>query len=50
MPPHDAARELIAIIEKPGLHLETRRMALFSLAHTDSELVIPYFSALLAGG
>lgn len=50
LPPDEAARELIAIIEKPGLHLETRRMALFSLAHTDSELVIPYFSALLAGG
>jgi len=50
LPADEAARELIAIIEKPGLHLEIRRMAMFSLAHTDSELVIPYFSALFAGG
>lgn len=48
LPPDEAARELIAIIEKPGVDMEVRRTALFSLAHTDSELVIPWFSALLA--
>jgi hypothetical protein len=49
LPPDEAARELIAIIERPGLDMEIRRMALFSLAQTDSDLVLSYISALLAG-
>jgi HEAT repeat protein len=48
LPPDEAARELIAVIEKPDLDMEIRRMALFSLANTDSDLVISYISGLLA--
>ena len=48
LPPDEAARELIAVIEKPDLAMEIRRMALFSLANTDSDLVISYISGLLA--
>jgi hypothetical protein len=49
LPADEAARELIAVIERPDLDMEIRRMALFSLAQTDSDLVISYISALLAG-
>ncbi len=49
LPPDEAAHELIAIIERPDLDMEIRRMALFSLAQTDSDLVISYISGLLAG-
>lgn len=49
LPPDEAARELIAIIERPDLDMEIRRTALFSLAQTDSDLVISYISGLLAG-
>jgi hypothetical protein len=49
LPPDEAARELIAVIERPDLDMEIRRMALFSLAQTDSDLVISYISGLLAG-
>jgi HEAT repeat protein len=49
LPPDEAARELIAVIERPGLDMDIRRMALFSLAQTDSDLVISYISGLLAG-
>jgi hypothetical protein len=49
LPADEAARELIAVIEKPDLDMEIRRLALFSLAQTDSDLVISYISGLLAG-
>ncbi len=49
LPPDEAARELIAVIERPDLDMEIRRVALFLLAQTDSDLVISYISALLAG-
>lgn len=49
LPANEAARELIAVIEKPDLDMKIRRMALFSLAQTDSDQVISYISGLLAG-
>ncbi len=48
LPPDEAARELIAVIEKPDLDMEVRRTALFSLADTGSDLMINYISGLLA--
>jgi hypothetical protein len=49
LPPDEAARELIAVIDKSDLDMEIRRMALFSLAQTDSDLMISYISDLVAG-